>query len=148
MATTVKQPGLFESGRTTTARNPAFSGNKEEAIHRWVPWIAGFSAEFVRSTLREFLPHQNRGIGTVLDPFAGVGTTLVETVRAGHHAVGFEINPYAALAARVKLGSASLDLEELIQAISRFRRFVERRVAKGMKPSTNPPSDFRSRVPF
>ena len=38
--------------------------------------------------------------GTVLDPFAGVGTTLVESVFAGHNAVGFEINPYALLACR------------------------------------------------
>jgi hypothetical protein len=27
-------------------RDPAFEQNKRHAIHRWVPWIAGFSADF------------------------------------------------------------------------------------------------------
>jgi DNA modification methylase len=31
----------------------------------------------------------------VLDPFAGVGTTLVESYRRGLNVIGFEINPYA-----------------------------------------------------
>jgi tRNA G10 N-methylase Trm11 len=52
----------------------------------------------------------------VLDPFAGVGTTLVQAFRRGLNVVGFEINPYAALAARMKLESAvlpTLDLSRL-----------------------------------
>jgi adenine-specific DNA methylase len=37
---------------------------------------------------------------TVLDPFAGSGTTLVETVKLGGRAVAFDINPVATLVAR------------------------------------------------
>ena len=44
----------------------------------------------------------------VLDPFAGVGTTLIEALKHGDDAVGFEINPYAALACRVKAESTRL----------------------------------------
>jgi hypothetical protein len=79
--------------------DPAFASNKTAPVHRWVPWIAGFSSEFVQSALSRHLPDK----GTVLDPFAGVGTTLVESILAGHQAIGFEINPYAALACRTKL---------------------------------------------
>lgn len=39
---------------------------------------------------------------TVLDPFSGSGTTLVEAVRVGLDAVGQEVNPLARLIAQVK----------------------------------------------
>lgn len=41
--------------------------------------------------------------GPILDPFCGSGTTLVEAVRRGHHAVGVDLNPVACLISRVKL---------------------------------------------
>ena len=57
--------------------DPAFSENRDSGIHRWVPWIAGFAAAFVAEAIRK---HAGRG-GLIVDPFAGVGTTLLETVR-------------------------------------------------------------------
>src|SRR5438105_13137839 len=74
----------------------AFGDNKQRPIHRWVPWIAGFSAEFVRDTFGRYLPARTTKTAVVLDPFCGVGTTLIEAMRSGHEAVGFEINPYLA----------------------------------------------------
>ncbi|MFQ5341247.1 MAG: DNA methyltransferase [Anaerolineae bacterium] len=88
----------------STFHDPAFSGNKSLPIHRWVPWIAGFSSHFVEDVLDRYLDDK----GTVLDPFAGVGTTLVAAVLQGHDAVGFEINHYAVLACRAKVGSPPL----------------------------------------
>src|SRR5213080_1802951 len=80
----------------------AFGDNKQRPIHRWVPWIAGFSAEFVRDTFTRCLPSKATQRPVVLDPFCGVGTTLIEAMRSGYNGTGFEINPYAALAARAK----------------------------------------------
>ena len=88
-------------------RDPAFMANRETPVHRWVPWIAGFSRQFVQDGLARHLP--GSGAGVVLDPFAGVGTTLIEADLAGHDAVGFEINPYAVFAARTKLGAHRLE---------------------------------------
>jgi len=87
--------------------DPAFASNKALPVHRWVPWIAGFSSHFVRDILTRYLP----GAGVVLDPFAGVGTTLVEGIIAGHDVVGFEINPYAAFACKVKVHAQELNPE-------------------------------------
>src|SRR5947209_3555076 len=39
---------------------------------------------------------------TVLDPFAGAGTTVVTARLQGLNAVGVEVNPFLAFAARVK----------------------------------------------
>src|SRR5271165_107627 len=78
-------------GNGTVFNDPAVTTNKSLPIHRWVPWIAGFSKDFVDGVLRTHLKVDK---GTILDPFAGVGTTLVEALLQGHDVVGFEINPY------------------------------------------------------
>jgi DNA modification methylase len=120
--------------------DPAFSENRREPIHRWVPWVAGFSSQFVREALEKYLP---KG-GVVLDPFAGVGTTLVEAVRRGtsYRAVGLEINPYAAFAAQTKIDAIALNPSAFRAAILRFRK-----EALAARPLTPPPG-FQSRVPF
>ena len=86
----------------------AFADNKQRPIHRWIPWIAGFSSEFVRDAFTCYLPSHTGTAAVVLDPFCGVGTTLIEALRCGHDVVGFEINPYAALAARAKCEAAAI----------------------------------------
>jgi DNA modification methylase len=76
-----------------------FRSNEATPVHRWWPYVQGYSAEFVAGVLaRSGLAPGAR----VLDPFAGSGTTLVEARRAGCLAVGFELLPPAVLAARVK----------------------------------------------
>jgi hypothetical protein len=122
----------------------AFAGNKTQPVHRWVPWIAGFSSEFVREAIGMFMPDR----GTVLDPFSGVGTTLVETLLMGHDAVGFEINPYAALASRVKANVGCYDARALHDQIARFRVFYDRRVKSDYEPESSPPKGFRTRSAF
>ena len=125
-------------------RDPAFMANRAAPVHRWVPWIAGYSQQFVEDALGQCIDDY----GTVLDPFAGVGTTLVEADRAGHEAIGFEINPYAAFASRTKLKAHRVDLAALGDAIRAFRKFLHDAEAKGAAPRTKPPAGFRTRSPF
>jgi hypothetical protein len=76
-----------------------FRSNESLPVHRWWPYVQGYSAEFVQGVLQE------NDVGpdaTVLDPFAGSGTTLVEARRAGALALGTELLAPAVLAARVK----------------------------------------------
>ncbi len=125
-------------------RDPAFMANREAPVHRWVPWIAGFSRQFVQDALARHLSEP----GVVLDPFAGVGTTLIEADIAGHEAVGFEINPYAAFAARTKLGAHRLEPAPLAAAAAKFVRFMEEGERTGRAPNASPPAAFRTRAPF
>ncbi len=76
-----------------------FRSNESLPIHRWWPYVQGYSAEFVQDVL------EAHGVGpgaTVLDPFAGSGTTLVEARLARSRAWGTELLAPAALASRVK----------------------------------------------
>ena len=127
-------------------RDPAFMANRETPVHRWVPWIAGFSGHFVQDALTRHLP--GPGAGVVLDPFAGVGTTLIEADIAGHEAIGFEINPYAAFAARAKLGAHRLEPARLRVVADEFLTFMGECVRSERAPRSSPPAAFRTRAPF
>ena len=124
---------------------PAFSENTAEGVHRWVNWIAGFSAAFVRDCMERYQPNKD---GLILDPFAGVATTNVEAVVAGHNTVGFEINPFAAFVAETKLRLLSTDPDAISELCERFRNWMKGALAQNREPVSSPPRQFRSRIPF
>ena len=137
------QPLPADSG-SSHFNDPSFAGNKTLPVHRWVPWIAGFSADFVRDVVSRYMSHN----GVVLDPFAGIGTTLVEAVASGHDAVGFEINPYAVLACRAKIDAHRIRVGRLQAEMLRFRRFYDEKVATDCVPRSSPPKGFKTRSAF
>lgn len=126
-------------------RDPAFTDNKHLPIHRWVPWIAGYSAAFVDDVLAAYVPSHKTA--RVLDPFCGVGTTLLQALLRGHESIGFEINPYAAFAVQTKLQALTVDLAALdavllqIQAASGTWQTTAR-------PADSAPPPLKSRLPF
>ena len=124
--------------------DPSFRGNRDAPVHRWVPWIAGYSKYFVEDAITCY----TSGPSVVLDPFAGVGTTLVEADLAGHDAIGFEINPYAVFVAQTKLQAHRFDRERLIGTTDRFMDFMKLSARRGADPLTQPPTAFRTRAPF
>ena len=127
-------------------RDTAFSRNHASALHRWVPWIAGFSGSFVAGVLDAVRSRSRRML--VLDPFAGVGTTLIEALKQGDDAIGYEINPYAALACKTKTQTEKYDVSILETMIARFEDYGEEESWMNGKPILRRPRGFRSRVPF
>ena len=149
----LKQLKLFETEDISSATSdngssyfsdPSFANNKTQPIHRWVPWIAGFSSSFVKDVLNKYLEDQ----GTVLDPFCGVGTTLVEALLCGHNAIGFEINPYAAQASRTKVSAHQIATSKLYEEISRFQAFYRDKTSDSYAPKSAPPEGFKTRTEF
>ena len=129
-------------------RDTAFRDNHERVLHRWVPWIAGFSASFVEDALGKLQYNRPQDV-LVLDPFAGVGTTLVEALKKGHRAVGFEINPYAALACQIKAQAPGYDVGMLRARIAGFREFMSSATDDSRSaPESVCPEGFNSRVRF
>jgi hypothetical protein len=151
-ATIFKSPPDLEAAvrLTNGFRDPAFTSNKVYPLHRWVPWIAGFSAEFVDDCLAKYIRADGRKEVWVLDPFAGVGTTLVQSFLHGYNVVGFEINPYAALACRLKLKAVDISVDVLTDQIVAFERFMhdycpDEGPTKG-EPASRPPEGFSGRT--
>ncbi len=121
-------------------------------------------AQFVEDAIAAYLPKTGRKRHIILDPFAGVGTTLVEAIKAGHDAIGYEINPFAVLATSAKLRCLEVQPEDFRaevdafrSALSRFEAEVDRRwleggesgladIAADLAPTR--PQGFKSRIPF
>ena len=143
---------LFDFGPNDDAdgepfRDPAFVDNKSLPVHRWTPWIAGFSAPFVDGVFDTYLNGSKKRTPRILDPFAGVGTTLVQSVLRGYDAIGFEINPYATLAARTKTKASVLNLQQLDDMCREMASQAEK------WRSTDPPANvclppMKTRIPF
>jgi len=147
VSTSGTQLSLIGTGAKANGTNfsdPSFTLNKNVPIHRWVPWIAGFSSEFVRSVLDMYACKHC----TVLDPFAGVGTTLAEALIQGNDVIGFEINPYAVLACKAKMQARDLSLESLRESARQFLDFYEEALASGYEPKSGAPQGFKTRYEF
>jgi hypothetical protein len=97
----------------------SFQGNKAARGHRWFRFKEGFSAALV-----DYL-YDKLGIsGPILDPFAGVGTTLHVASRRGMASVGIELLPAAVEAIQVRRMLQQGDGKE---KAARLRRFAEQR---------------------
>ncbi len=146
-ALSITEPAMQYELPFSGFRDTAFTENHDHTLHRWVPWIAGFSGSFVADVLAK-MERKHNGL-RVLDPFAGVGTTLIEALKHGSDAIGFEINPYAALACKVKINAATYDVGLLEEMIDRFEEHGEEKLgANNGEVRSVPPTGFVSRVPF
>ncbi|MHB1657664.1 MAG: DNA methyltransferase [Burkholderiales bacterium] len=67
----------------------SFQANKTEPFYRWYKYKEAFSASLVEFLLSEY----SVPIGTILDPFAGMGTALFKSAELGYDSVGIELLP-------------------------------------------------------
>ena len=78
-----------------------FAENLRLPVHRWMRFPAGFSAQWVKQLIVAF--KARRGSHTFLDPFAGVGTSILAAEEAGVFSFGIEAQPFIARIAKAKL---------------------------------------------
>lgn len=76
-----------------------FDKNKNVFVHRWYPFVEGYSKEFIEDILSE-LPSTPT---CALEPFSGSGTTPVELQNHNIRCYSFEVSPFMHLLASVKL---------------------------------------------
>jgi hypothetical protein len=98
---------------------PAVEDNKlrreDRAAHDWYRFVLSFPPHLVRHYLAKF------DVGardSVLDPFCGTGTTLVECKKMGIASVGIEPNPVPHFASRVKT-TWDVDPDKLVEQAKR-----------------------------
>jgi hypothetical protein len=85
-------------------------------LHSLCSYLGCFPPVVPHRIIKEWAP---RGT-TVLDPFCGGGTTLVEAAFNGHTCIGVDLNPLAVAIARAKVQSVSL--EDVLDRVSALAR--------------------------
>src|SRR5437870_8392327 len=94
---TVKESGIEVSESLVQA---VLNQDKvDEAPHSFYKYPARFPPVFAREAIRAF----TRKGETVLDPFCGGGTSLVEAIALGRKAIGFDISSLAVFLSRTKM---------------------------------------------
>ena len=79
--------------------NVNFAKNKSISVHRWYPFVEGFSEHFITGILDEIKFENIR----CLEPFAGSGTTPLVLQGKGIPCCSFEVSPFMHLLTSVKL---------------------------------------------
>ena len=96
----------------------------DKAFHDWYRFVLSFPAHLVRGYIEDFGLTED---STVLDPFCGTGTTVVEVKLSGLKAVGIEANPMAHFAGTVKL-DWSVNPDSLLATAEQIATKVEGRL--------------------
>ncbi|NYZ78176.1 hypothetical protein H0N96_02120, partial [Candidatus Micrarchaeota archaeon] len=86
-----------------------FQPSKLLPVYNWLYYKEAFSPELVVAVIKELKLKE-----PVVDPFCGIGTTLLVCKQLGMHSIGFDVNPLAVFASRVK--SADYNFRDLKQA--------------------------------
>lgn len=95
----------------------------DRAVHDWYRFVLSFPPHLVREYAQRFGLDSTH---TVLDPFCGTGTTLVECKKLGIGSVGLEPSPMAHFASAVKVdwsvdGQALAGYADAVATIARQR---------------------------
>jgi hypothetical protein len=105
-----------------------FTDNMKLPVHRWFRYSVGFSAQWVESVITHA---KARGKVTLLDPFAGSGTTLLASEKLGVECYGIEAHPFIARIAQTKLlyrtdPDAYLDhIKKIIKYAEELQAFID-----------------------
>lgn len=112
-------PFLGELGKEIDEQKQSiqFTPNEKTTVHRWTPYIQGFSSSFVQRQLDQYQNEYNLKSGKhwILDPFAGSGTVLVQSKFNGIPSVGTELNPLLHFISNTKGKSWNLSAIKLIE---------------------------------
>jgi DNA modification methylase len=89
--------------------------------HEFTHGLHIYPAKIVPQIARELIAKLSEPLDTVLDPFCGSGTVLVESLMANRNSIGIDINTLALLLARVKTTPLSREviLETMMSIINR-----------------------------
>lgn len=103
--------------RAIVSQNPV-----HDTPHNFYKYPARFTPEFPR----EIISHFSHEGDTVIDPFCGSGTSLVEAISLGRRAVGFDISSLAAFLSRVKTTPLSChDNKEIVKWLKQIEVLTE-----------------------
>lgn len=97
-----------------------FNKNKELCIHRWYPFVEGYSKEFIESIVNE----QNQKVDLCLEPFSGSGTTALELSTKGINCISFEVNPFMFTLSKAKLKVSLYKHSTIKSHILKMKKYI------------------------
>ena len=110
----------FSTAPFLSRKTVSFQGNKGKPAYGWYKYKEAFSAGLVEYFLSSY---KGRTSGTVLDPFAGIGTTLFAASSQGIPADGIELLPIGQEIIRARLLSERELTADDITTIERWITF-------------------------
>lgn len=116
----IDQPDKALGHPSLNSRSGAFGDNMSLPVHRWFRYSAGFSADWVKQLICDRCANKKQI--TVLDPFAGVGTTLLASEAMGVKSWGFETHPFIHRMATAKLKGIHADIPALREMFEDFSK--------------------------
>lgn len=97
-----------------------FNKNKDLCIHRWYPFVEGYSKEFIESIVNE----QTQKVDLCLEPFSGSGTTALELSTKGINCISFEVNPFMFTLSKAKLKVSLYKQRTIKSHILKMKKYI------------------------
>jgi hypothetical protein len=95
------------------------NGNSGQPVHQWFRYKESFSADLLKHVVEQIgVERSTESRIRLLDPFCGVGTTLLSAQVLGRpdlqiDSIGIECNPFSTLVAKTKISWRTIDPERL-----------------------------------
>jgi len=117
--------------KAASGRNCEANRLREEdrEAHDWYRFVLSYPPHFVRDYAGRFELDETR---SVLDPFCGTGTTLVECKKLGIPCRGIEVNPMAQFASAVKT-DWHVDPDGMYEHATQVARDADAEIAKSLR---------------
>lgn len=112
-----KYRNILELTNKFNRQSVSFQLSKKDALHGWLKYKEGFSANLVNTFLKDY------GIvagNNVLDPFMGSGTTALVCQMNGINSIGYDIMPISTVAIEAKQNIMRYDVNEVKNLIKNF----------------------------
>lgn len=111
-------------------------------VHRLHPYLGKFIPQLVEVFLKKYFKKGD----TIIDPFAGSGTALIEANVLGINSLGIELSPFNVLIQKVKAKKYNIkEVErEILDAIKRLKDFSRRLQQKNQFLFDNKISEFKT----
>lgn len=92
-------------------------------VHRLHPYLGKFIPQLVEVFIRKYF-HQGQ---TILDPFCGSGTTLVQANELGVNSIGYDISAFNVLltSAKIRMYDVNLVRQEIMDALSKLKKLTQ-----------------------
>ena len=120
-AVQLQLPGVDAKTELFDPVTVTFKGGRKEPFARWYPYLEGYSTQFVESILEKYAPNAQ----TILDPFAGTGTTAFTASQLNKTAYFCEINPVLQFMSLTKMRVRRLKWSQRSALARRLTQVVE-----------------------